>query len=67
MDERDSVEAQIREDRKLTQKLCGVEEGLTQWEMGFADSVDRWVESGRRLTPAQRTKIDEILRRVSEL
>lgn len=50
---------QLAEDRKLVERLCKIEEGLSDWEVSFVESLSRWVES-RELTPAQRERAFQI-------
>lgn len=51
-------------DGELVEALCEVEEGLTEWETNFADSLSKW--SGP-LTPKQRATAEKILRRTEGL
>lgn len=44
--------------------LCGIEAGLTDWEVSFAEDLHRQVlDEGRALTKRQREKLDQILER----
>lgn len=50
-------------DDEITKRLCDVEEGLSEWETEFVDSVRRRVlVSKQRLTPRQR----EVCERIAE-
>lgn len=53
-----------QDDRKLVQELLDIEEGLTDWEVEFAESVSRWLDTRERLTDAQRRKVEAILARI---
>lgn len=35
----------IREDRELVQALCEIDEGLSEWEVNFIESLGKQVES----------------------
>lgn len=48
-------------DKELVEALCDVEEGLTAWEMEFAESLSK---QGGSLSPKQRAKAEQILRRL---
>lgn len=48
-------------DRELVQYLCDIEEGLTDWEVRFVESISKHVlEQGESLSPTQRHKAEEI-------
>ena len=50
------------EDLELVRRLLEVEDGLTEWEEEFAESVGRQVEDeGRHLSQKQRDVIERIL------
>lgn len=52
------------EDRTDVLLLCGIERGLTPWEIQFAeDPMKKAVERGHPLTPRQRECMDKILER----
>ena len=51
-------------DKELIEALLDVEDGLSQWEMNFADSLARW--SGL-LTLKQRNTAEKILRKMKGL
>ena len=51
-------------DEDLVDELCEIEEGLTGWEMDFAESVAKQVEAWRPLTERQREMIEKILTRL---
>jgi hypothetical protein len=40
-------------------RLCAIDEGLTEWEVGFVESLARWVET-KELTRAQRERAQQI-------
>ena len=46
---------QLADDRALVARLTAIEDGLTEWEVRFVESLARWVESGP-LTTAQRDR-----------
>lgn len=52
------------QDRKLVQRLLDVEEGLTRWEVEFAEGLARAAAEGRRLNGVQRAKVEQILDRI---
>lgn len=43
-------------DRELTEALCEIEDGLTDWEAEFADSIAKALIRYGSLTDAQRAK-----------
>ena len=45
-------------DKELIESLCGIETGLTDWEVGFVESVSK---QKFPLTPKQRSKAEKIL------
>jgi len=47
-------------DQELVDALCDIEDGLSGWEMEFADSLSKWLKENDDLTPKQRAKADEI-------
>ncbi len=50
------------EDADLVQQLCDIESGLSDWEVGFVESVAAQVlDDGGWLSAAQREKALEIL------
>lgn len=52
-------------DKRDVVRLLAVEEGLTEWEVRFAESLGRQVCGDRRpLSPGQRAKLDAILERL---
>ena len=57
---------QVAADKELLDQLCDIEHGLTDWEVGFVDSVSRWVDDRPYLTVTQRQKAQEILARWEE-
>ena len=50
-----------RTDKKLIEELCDIEEGLTEWEMDFIESIAKWHDSRGCLTDSQHDKAEEIL------
>ena len=50
------------EDKGLVNELLDVEEGLTSWEVNFAESLDQWMKTHETLTDPQRKKAEEILK-----
>lgn len=38
---------------------------LSEWEVGFVDSISRQIGEGKSLTPLQQQKLDEVFERVS--
>lgn len=45
-------------DAELIQALTGIEDGLTEWEVGFVESISK---QKYPLTPKQRAKAEKIL------
>ena len=41
------------EHRDLVRDLCDIEEGLSEWEVGFVESIARRVEDGERALTAR--------------
>lgn len=41
--------------------LLDIDEGLSEWEIDFAESVVKQLEDGRQLTEKQKSKLDQIL------
>ena len=58
--------AEPQSDADLVKALLDVEEGLTGWELDFADSIAKQVEAGRELSDKQREKIEQILERLGK-
>ena len=55
----------IEADARLVRELCDVDEGLTQWEINFVESIAKQViDKGRELTEKQRETARKILERV---
>lgn len=46
-------------DRALVKRLLAVEEGFSEWEVRFVESISRWVET-QALTPAQRNRAEQL-------
>lgn len=56
------------EDDDIGQMLDDVESRshkLNEWENGFIDSISKYYAEHSRLTPPQKTKLDEIWERVT--
>lgn len=54
----------IRDDRKLVNELCDIEEGLTDWEVDFVEGIARQVHDDKRaLSPKQRLIAVQIRRK----
>ena len=51
-------------DGELIEALCEVEEGLTEWEMNFVDSLAKWNGPLTRKPGGQRETIEKILRKL---
>lgn len=53
------------DDKRLVDELCAIEDGLSEWEVEFTESVSRWVIDDRRLlTDKQRATVERILERL---
>ena len=52
---------QIAVDVKDVKLALTIEEGLSDWEVYFLDSINRFVTSGTLLSDKQRRKLNEIL------
>jgi hypothetical protein len=51
-----------KEDRALVDELCAIDEGLSEWEMNFADSISKQVIDGMQvLSDKQRAVAERIL------
>lgn len=51
-------------DRDLVEELCAIEEGLTEWEVTFVESVTASVLKGFRLSQKQRATANRILDKI---
>ena len=51
-------------DKELVEALLDVEEGLSEWEMKFADSLAKWTRPLTRQPGGQRETIEKILRKL---
>ena len=49
------------EDQGMVDDLLNIEEGLTTWEVEFAESLHRYLKNYPTLTETQRSKVREIL------
>jgi hypothetical protein len=53
--------SQWEEDRDLVEELCAIEDGLSDWEVEFVESISKWVlEEKRVLTARQRETAERI-------
>lgn len=52
------------EDEDLVAELCEIESGLSDWEVEFVDSIARHLENFGTLTTRQRTKAEQIARKM---
>ncbi len=50
-------------DEDLVGALCDIEEGLTEWEVNFVDSIEKWLRTHADLTDPQRAKAEQIWER----
>lgn len=53
---------QLHTDQELVRELCEIDHGLSAWEIEFAESVSKQVES-RALSDKQRDKVEAIVGR----
>jgi hypothetical protein len=51
---------QIDEDRALVARLCEIDDGLSEWEVRFVESVARQVLDNRVMTATQRARAQQI-------
>ena len=57
----------IRDDRILADKLCEIDDGLTDWEVDFVEGIARQVHDQKRaLSPKQFQMANNLLRRMTE-
>jgi hypothetical protein len=54
----------LEQDHDLAAELCAIEEGLSEWEIEFVESIMRRVDRGQTLTEKQRDKALSIHRRL---
>jgi len=47
-------------DQELVDALCDIEEGLSEWEVEFVDSLSKWMDDVGELTGPQRRKAEQI-------
>lgn len=52
--------SQREEDLDLVQSLLDIEESLTDWEIEFAESISKRIDTWDRLTDKQREKAESI-------
>lgn len=49
-------------DEEICRELCEIEDGLSEWEVDFVDSINKQnSQDGKSLTGRQRKKAEEIL------
>lgn len=53
-------------DKELTDSLCEIDRGLSDWEVDFVESLAKQVESNRKLSDKQRTIAERILSKLSK-
>lgn len=54
--------SQFESDQDLVKALNAIDHGLSDWEVGFAESLYAWVlKDGRTLTERQRAKAEAIM------
>ena len=53
-------------DQELIDEMLDAESGLSEWEMNFADSCDRYIKEHSNLTPKQRNIARQVARRLTE-
>lgn len=56
------AKTQRETDLKDIEEANAIEEGLTDWEMNYIDSLNKWMKTNETLTETQRGKLDQILR-----
>ena len=50
------------DDKEIVDRLCAIEDGLSEWEVEFVDSVAKWVNDQKRmLSDKQRAICERIL------
>ena len=47
-------------DAELVEELCEIEDGFSEWEVEFVESIAKWMEDHDSLTDGQRQKADQI-------
>lgn len=47
-------------DMELVDELCEIEEGLSDWEVEFVDSIAKALRRYGSLTPPQRVKAEQV-------
>ena len=55
------MEEQRQTDLGLIDDANEIESGLTDWEMNFVESLNKWLDSNPILTDPQRDKLKSIL------
>ncbi len=56
----------MSDDKELVDALCDIDEGLTEWEVDFVESIAKVVANGTSLTVRQLRKADSILARFDD-
>ena len=56
----DYCDSTEEEDNELVESLCEIDEGLSEWEVEFVESLSKWLEWNATLTAKQRTKALQI-------
>ena len=57
----------IRDDRILVDKLCEIDDGLTDWEVDFIEGIARQVHDQKRVLSLKQIKMAQnLLRRKTE-
>jgi len=51
-----------QEDEELVEWGLGIEDGLTDWEMQFLESMNTRVVEGQQITATMRVKLEQIIR-----
>lgn len=57
----------LSDDAKLARDLCAIESGLTDWEVGFIESITNQIDRGRDLSDRQREVAEKILGEKGEM
>lgn len=48
------------DDQELVDALCEIEDGLSEWEVDFVESIAKSIKTYGSLTPKQRGKAEDI-------
>ena len=57
----DRREVMTQTDRELVAWASDIEDGLTEWEVEFVESLNRWLEDRGALTDKQRSTLERIV------